>query len=146
MSKLPWVRICHISEEIIMAMSGTSQVTSQCVHVANLLDTVELFNWKTHEQCDYPAKLPIALSEQSGAVIDGVPVVCGGFGNNQRQRGCYKLDDVTNSWQAVSMTNICYIRPYHFCKFSFQQCQIIPPNQLTSGHNIHCVHKPWSRG
>ena len=112
----------------------------------NLLDTVELFNWKTHEQCDYPAKLPIALSEQSGAVIDGVPVVCGGFGNNQRQRGCYKLDDVTNSWQAVSMTNICYIRPYHFCKFSFQQCQIIPPNQLTSGHNIHCVHKPWSRG
>jgi hypothetical protein len=38
---------------------------------SGLLDTVELFNWKTHQQCELPAKLPLTVSEHSGAVMSG---------------------------------------------------------------------------
>ena len=68
----------------------------------SLLDSVELFNWKTREQCMLKSKLPITISEHSGIVFDGVPIFCGGYGLvNTRQKGCYKLDKDTKNWQNV---------------------------------------------
>jgi len=79
---------------------------------AMLLDTVELFNWKTHEQCQLKAKLPITISEHTGTVFDGVPIFCGGFGPaNTRQKGCYKYDKNVMNWQNVSKVKakICFV-------------------------------------
>ena len=68
-----------------------------------LLDTVEMLNWKTGEQCYLKSKMPLTVSEHSGAVLDGVPVFCGGYGpSNTRQKGCYKFDKVAKNWQNVS--------------------------------------------
>ena len=68
-----------------------------------LLDTVEMFNWKTREQCYLKNKMPLTLSEHSGTVLNGVPIFCGGYGPaNTRQKGCYKFDKVNKDWQSVS--------------------------------------------
>ena len=68
----------------------------------NLLDTVEMFNWKTKEQCTLSSRLPEAVSEHTGAVIDGSPVYCGGYGtNNTRLKSCYKFDKSSQTWTNV---------------------------------------------
>ena len=68
----------------------------------NLLDTVEMYNWKTNEQCFLRANLPRAVSEHTGAVIDGVPVFCGGYGtSNSRLKDCYKFDRAGQTWKNV---------------------------------------------
>ena len=69
-----------------------------------LLDTVEMFNWKTHQQCYLKARLPITVSEHSGTVLDGKPVFCGGFGpDNSRQKGCYKYEKDNKTWINVKI-------------------------------------------
>ena len=71
-----------------------------------LTDSIELFNWQSQEQCSYPGRLPKPLSQLSGAVIEGVPVICGGYGpGNSRSKECYKLDAATASWVPVSICN-----------------------------------------
>ena len=70
---------------------------------STLLDTVELFNWKTKEQCQLKAKLPTTVSEHSGTVYEGVPIFCRGSGLvNSRQNGCYKFETENRVWQDVS--------------------------------------------
>ncbi len=69
-----------------------------------LSDSVELFNWKTNQSCNLPQNLPIVLSEHSGTVLNGVPIVCGGYGpGNKLQSRCFKLDRVTKTWKNVSL-------------------------------------------
>jgi len=66
------------------------------------ISSVELFNWETGEQC-FLANLPDKFGLHAGAVLDGVPVFCGGYGpSNTRQKGCYKFDKVAKNWQNVS--------------------------------------------
>ena len=72
-----------------------------------LLDTVELFNWKTRQQCTLQTRLPIIVSEHSGAVLSGVPLFCGGYGPlNLRQKGCYKYERTTQAWTSVRIAKI----------------------------------------
>ena len=72
-----------------------------------LLDTVELFNWNTREQCNLTNRLPIIVSEHSGTVLNGAPIFCGGYGPlNLRQKGCYKYDRTTQAWSNVSAGQI----------------------------------------
>jgi hypothetical protein len=69
-----------------------------------LLDSVELFNWKTGQQCFLKSKLPLTVSEHSGTVIDGQPIFCGGYGpNNARQKGCYAYEKSEDRWRNVSV-------------------------------------------
>ena len=69
----------------------------------SLLDTVELFNWKTNQSCSLPQKLPIVISEHSGTVLNGIPIVCGGYGpENELQSSCFQLDKETKTWKNVS--------------------------------------------
>jgi hypothetical protein len=74
---------------------------------ASLLNTVEMFNWKTLEHCYLPSTLPLAVSEHSGTVVDGVPIFCGGYGpENDKQNGCYKYDTSDQTWKRVSGINL----------------------------------------
>ena len=60
--------------------------------------TVELFNWKTGEQCQYP-DLEIATREPSGIVFGDVPVYCGG-----ETLDCFKFLKETKTWEKVSFS------------------------------------------
>ena len=65
------------------------------------LSTVELFNWRTGEQC--PLKdLPIKVRIHSGTVFDGVPIICGGFSNEELISSCYTYSSEDNNWKPVS--------------------------------------------
>ena len=91
---------------------------------SGLTDTIELFNWKTKEQCNYPVKLPKVLSQLSGAVIGGVPVVCGGYGpGNTRSKECFKLDVDEDSWVPVSTSKRIVIQAtlyFNWVLFAFR--------------------------
>ena len=76
-----------------------------------LLNTVELYNWKTKQQCMLRERLPSPISETSGIVLDGVPIFCGGYGkDNEIQKACYKFDPQTRAWENVSyiFSNLVY--------------------------------------
>jgi hypothetical protein len=56
---------------------------------------VELFNWKTGEQCKYP-ELDDEITDISGTVFGDVPVYCGGDAIN-----CFKFVKETKTWEKV---------------------------------------------
>ena len=64
------------------------------------LSSVELFNWKTGEQC-LLQELPHGIAAHSGTVMDGVPVICGGFTTDTDDR-CFKLNKTSHYWVQVS--------------------------------------------
>jgi hypothetical protein len=57
------------------------------------LSSVELFNWATNKQCQLAA-LPEVMVKPVGAVLDGVPIVCG--------TNCYKYSSDKKNWLKVS--------------------------------------------
>ena len=57
--------------------------------------TVELFNWKTGEQCKYP-ELDDEITDISGTVFGDVPVYCGGDTIN-----CFKFVKETKTLEKV---------------------------------------------
>jgi hypothetical protein len=67
------------------------------------LTSVELFNWKTGEQC-YLDEFPHPVRGHSGAVINGDPHICGGTFNETTQpiKLCYKHNKESLEWEPVS--------------------------------------------
>ena len=65
------------------------------------LSSVELFNWRTGEQC--PLKdIPIRVRIHAGTVFEGVPIICGGFSSEESIANCYKYSIQDKSWSPVS--------------------------------------------
>ena len=64
------------------------------------LDSVELFNWETGEQCFLP-NLPERFGLHAGAVLDGVPVVCGGTNGSVARSDCFEYDKKIKNWLRV---------------------------------------------
>ena len=64
--------------------------------------TVELYNWKSGEQCQL-GNLPTAVGSHSGAVLDGIPIYCGGFSSDAMfgDNRCFKLDLEERKWIQV---------------------------------------------
>jgi len=65
-------------------------------------DSVELYNWETGAQCSL-ASLPEAFGLHAGAIIDGVPVVCGGT-TGAVKPDCYEYDKKIKNWLRVNMS------------------------------------------
>ena len=65
-----------------------------------MLSTVELFNWKTGEQC-FLQHLPYKVAGHSGIIMDGVPVYCGGYSTEIEAR-CFMLNKTSQVWVQVS--------------------------------------------
>jgi hypothetical protein len=67
-----------------------------------VLDSVELYNWKTSKQCNL-LSLPSKVYGQSAVVMDGTPVFCGGQNDIfEAALQCYKLEKNTKNWTPVS--------------------------------------------
>ena len=65
------------------------------------LSSVELFNWRTGEQC--PLKdIPIRVRIHAGTVFQGVPIICGGFSSEESVSNCYKFSIRDKTWLPVS--------------------------------------------
>ena len=73
---------------------------------SDFIDTVELFNWETGEQCYLSSPFPEKFAFSSGAVLNGVPVVCGGNGaDGVAQKNCYKFDVNSYDWLKVIISS-----------------------------------------
>jgi hypothetical protein len=83
-------------------------------YVSNYTQTVELFNWKTFQQCQLP-DLPFAVQHQVASVLEGTPVFCGGSTNSGSSLLCYKLDKTNDTWVQVSV----FLWKYKVSKISF---------------------------
>ena len=70
------------------------------INEVGFLSSVELFNWKTGEQC-HLLDLPHAVYGHVGAVLEGVPVFCGGD-NGFIQYKCFKFNLTDMTWNRVS--------------------------------------------
>ena len=69
---------------------------------SDIIDTVELYNWETGEQCYHPKPFPEKLVFSSGAILNGVPIVCGGStADGAASTRCYKFDSTSNDWIKV---------------------------------------------
>jgi hypothetical protein len=75
------------------------------------LSSVELYNWKTGEQCQLE-DLPHPNAGHTATVLDGTPAFCGGTSPDVEKR-CYKFDKTTLSWIQVRRT------PFFFSFFLF---------------------------
>ena len=64
---------------------------------------VELFNWRTGEQCQLSEQLPFSTYGHSAAVLDGVPVYCGGLldKDDDGDKRCHKFLKETKTWEQV---------------------------------------------
>ncbi len=60
---------------------------------------VELFNWRTNQQCQLP-DLPVGVYGHVAAFMEGVPVFCEA---GTTRRSCYKMDKTTQKWVSVSL-------------------------------------------
>jgi hypothetical protein len=65
------------------------------------LSSVELFNWRTKEQCSLK-DLPIKVRIHAGTVFQGIPIICGGYVSDETTDECYKYSILEKSWLAVS--------------------------------------------
>ena len=65
------------------------------------VDSVELFNINTHQSCLF-GNMPNKVSAAVGGVLNGFPVLCGGFNPDwtKPQASCYKYQ---NSWIPVTI-------------------------------------------
>ena len=69
-----------------------------------VLISVELYNWKTGEQC-HLEDLPLPIRGHSGTILNGEPHVCGGASTSDTdftQTGCFRYDKNESKWQSVS--------------------------------------------
>ncbi len=67
----------------------------------SFLSSVELFNWQTGEQCQIKNFFN-SISAHSGTVLDGIPIICGGYRYSSGLDECYKLNKNDLSWERVS--------------------------------------------
>ena len=67
-------------------------------------ETVELYNWKTGEQCQLRS-LHGGAAAHTGVVMDGRPAYCGGYSTETENR-CYEFDIATTKWIEVTITTI----------------------------------------
>ena len=66
--------------------------------IVSPVQTVELYNWQTGEQCKIN-DIPTYLSWQvNGVVLEGTPAYCGAA----EDKGCYKYDKIGKKWIQVS--------------------------------------------
>ena len=65
------------------------------------LDFVELFNWQTGEQCQI-RDFYNDICAHTGTVLDGVPIICGGYRYSSGLDECYKLNKADMAWERVS--------------------------------------------
>ena len=65
------------------------------------LSSVELFNWKTGEQCQME-DLPNGIRIHAATVFDGVPLICGGFSAEKLIESCFKYSSLQQEWIQVS--------------------------------------------
>jgi hypothetical protein len=69
------------------------------------LSTVELFNWRTGQQC--PLKdIPIKVRIHAGTVFRGIPMICGGFSSEVSIANCYNYSIQDKIWLPVSIMPI----------------------------------------
>jgi hypothetical protein len=82
---------------------------------------VELFNWRTNQQCQLP-DLPVGVYGHVAAFMEGVPVFCEA---GTIRRSCYKMDKTTKKWVSVSFTKkltynfkliLCFLNLFLFSK------------------------------
>ena len=64
------------------------------------LKSVELYNWKSGQQCSY-GEIPYGSAAFAAAVLDGVPVFCGGAGAIDDVY-CQRYDKDGRKWERVS--------------------------------------------
>ena len=64
------------------------------------LSSVELFNWKTGEQCPME-DLPQGMRIHAGTVFQGVPLICGGFSAEKLIESCFKFSIEQREWIRV---------------------------------------------
>ena len=64
------------------------------------LDSVELFNWQTGEQCQI-GDFYKSVGAHSGTVLEGVPIICGGYESGHGLDECYKLNKDEMVWEQV---------------------------------------------
>jgi hypothetical protein len=68
-----------------------------------VLQSFELYNWKTGTQCVFPS-LPNPVLNPAVTIMDNTPVYCGGNGINYNYFSeCFKLDQNTSLWVQVSV-------------------------------------------
>ncbi len=68
------------------------------------LNSVELYNWRTGQQCQLP-NLTNPIAGQVSIVMNGTPAYCGG-GTDTGSLQCFNLDKVTRTWVQVSTCTI----------------------------------------
>ncbi len=70
----------------------------------DFLSEVELFNWKTQKQC-FLKDLPFAVGGHSGAVLNEIPIFCGGQKRNNIlfSKDCYKYNKESKNWTQVQI-------------------------------------------
>ena len=61
---------------------------------------IELYNWKSGQQCSY-GEIPYGSAAFAAAVLDGVPVFCGGDGAIAYVY-CQRYDKDGRKWERVS--------------------------------------------
>ena len=71
-------------------------------HGIGILTSVELYNWKTGEQCRM-ADLPVPITGPSATVLNGNPVFCGGIttGAYNGTTHCFSLNKELAVWESV---------------------------------------------
>ena len=65
------------------------------------LNSVELYNWRTGQQCQLP-NLTNPVASQVSVVMNGTAAYCGGSNAAGRSLQCFKLDKATKTWMQVS--------------------------------------------
>ena len=70
-------------------------------YLTTSLKSVELYNWKTGEQCELP-DLPYEISYHTGVTFEGTPAFCGGgYSQTADERRCYKFEKSSLTWTQV---------------------------------------------
>jgi hypothetical protein len=67
------------------------------------LQSVELYNWRTGQQCQLP-NLPSPVYASVAVSMNGTLAYCGGDkGSGNLVQQCFRLDKTTNTWVQVSV-------------------------------------------
>jgi hypothetical protein len=66
----------------------------------NLLQSVELYNWKTGQQCQF-SPLPHPIGYPVSTIMGDTAAYCGGFRSAQSVSECFMLEKSTNLWVQV---------------------------------------------
>ena len=65
----------------------------------------EVFDPMSTTKCNVTAQYPIPNYDSAGDVLDGIPIICGGFTSSEYIRDCYKYDLSQNKWVFLTKMN-----------------------------------------